>query len=536
MLQFTKWKVVAILAVIAFGFVMALPSVLPKAVRDAIPPFLPRTPVVLGLDLQGGSHVLLEVDRTELVDQLSKQLIGDIRQTLREKRIRRYSGLGRTDGGVSVRITEEADVERAYDELKALSKPITIGFFGQGGQAQEYTVTRDGNVIHFAFTDEGLDSRIGRAVEQSLEIIGQRINALGTTEPSIQRQGNERILVQVPGLQDPEQVKRILGQTARLQFRLLCDSQPTAEGQRPPAECEELPEQKAPERKYWVQTSSLATVEGEDLNDAQPGFDSRTNEPVVNFRFNQNGAVRFGRLTQANVGRPFAIVLDNEVVSAPRINEPILGGSGQISGRFTVEEARDLAIVLRSGALPAKLTIVEERTVGPSLGSDSVRAGLIACIVGLAGVFVFMAVSYGLFGLMANLALVANLVLLMGILSALQATLTLPGIAGIVLTMGMAVDSNVLVFERIREEVMNGRSPLSAIETGFRMALATVLDANITTLIAAVVLFGMGSGPIRGFAVTLAIGIVTTVFTAYTFTRLMIVWWIWITRPKAVPL
>jgi protein-export membrane protein SecD len=277
-------------------------------------------------------------------------------------------------------------------------------------------------------------------------------------------------------------------------------------------------------------------VEGEHLVDAQPAFDSQTNEPIVSFRFNQQGALRFGKLTQENVGRPFAIVLDNEVVSAPRINEPILGGSGQISGQFTTQEANDLAIVLRSGALPAKLTIVEERTVGPSLGSDSIRAGVMASIIGLIGVLVFMVVAYGMFGLFAVVALAANLAMLIGLLSALGATLTLPGIAGIVLTMGMAVDSNVLVFERIREEARNGRTPVNAIETGYRVALATVLDANITTFIAAVVLFGMGSGPIRGFSVTLGLGIITTVFTAYTLTRLMTAVWVRRTRPKFVPL
>lgn len=535
MLHFTKWKALAILGAVLFGYLLALPNALPPEVRTAMPRFLPSTPVVLGLDLRGGSHVLLEVDQDELKDQLARQLIGDARQILREQRIR-YSGLGRTENGVSVRITDPGEVDRAYEQLRTLSRPVSIGFFGQGDTAAEFDVNRQDDHIVFTFTQAGIEAKIGRAIEQSLEIVSQRINALGTTEPTIQRQGLDRILVQVPGLEDPERVKDILGKTARLQFRLLCDSQPQIAGERPPPDCEELPDQNNSQLKYWVQTSSRATVEGEHLVDAQPAFDSQTNEPIVSFRFNQQGAVRFGRLTQENVGRPFAIVLDNEVISAPVIREPILGGTGQISGRFTTEEANDLAIVLRSGALPAKLTIVEERTVGPSLGSDSIRAGVIACIIGLSGVLVFMVVCYGLFGVFAIFALLSNLAMLVGLLSVLQATLTLPGIAGIVLTMGMAVDSNVLVFERIREEVRNGRSPLNAIDTGFRAALATVLDANITTLIAAVVLFGMGSGPVRGFAVTLGIGILTTVFTAYTLTRLMIATWVRQARPKAVPL
>ena len=421
-------------------------------------------------------------------------------------------------------------------ELRKLSQPVDTGFFSTGTLSNEFNVRRNGNVIAFEFTSAGLEAKIGRAIQQSLEIIGKRINALGTTEPTIQRQGVDRILIQVPGLQDPERLKALLGQTAKLQFRLVCEAQPQAEGERPPPECEEVPDRENSEQVLWVQTSSRATVDGEDLTDAQPTFDGRTNEPIVSFRFNQKGALRFGKLTQENVGRPFAIVLDNKVVSAPVINEPILGGTGQISGSFTTQEANDLAIVLRSGALPAKLTVVEERTVGPSLGSDSIRSGVFATIIGTIGVVIFMLVGYGFFGLVAVVALIANLAMLVGLLSLLGATLTLPGIAGLLLTLGMAVDSNVLVFERIREEWRGGRSPVSAIETGFRAALATVVDANLTTFIAVAVLFGLGSGPVRGFAVTLGIGIITTVFTAFTLTRLIIAYWLWSYRPKEVPL
>jgi protein-export membrane protein SecD len=340
----------------------------------------------------------------------------------------------------------------------------------------------------------------------------------------------------VPGLEDPERLKALLGQTAKLQFRLVCESQPQSATDRPPPDCEEVPDRENQQQILWVQTSSRATVDGEDLTDAQPTFDQRTNEPVVSFRCNQKGALRFGRLTQENVSKPFAIVLDNRVVSAPVINEPILGGTGQISGRFTTQEASDLAIVLRSGALPAKLTVVEERTVGPSLGSDSIRAGVVATLIGTVGVVIFMLAGYGFFGLIANIALFANLAMLVGLLSALGATLTLPGIAGLLLTLGMAVDSNVLVFERIREEWRGGRSPVSAIETGFRAALATIVDANLTTFIAVAVLFGLGSGPVRGFAVTLGLGILTTVFTAFTLSRLIIAYWLSWSRPKTVPL
>ncbi|MFO1090081.1 MAG: protein translocase subunit SecD [Hyphomicrobiales bacterium] len=533
MLKFSNYRTAGILAVILIGFLFALPNVLPQSVRNVLPL---GNPVVLGLDLQGGSHVLLEVDQPSLKEQYAKQLIGDIRQALREQKIK-YTGLGRAGDAVTVRITDPTEVDKAYEELRKLNGQVQQGgIMGGGNPITLYDVRRDGDQISFSFTQPGIDYKLGRAIDQSLDIVSKRINGIGTTEPIIQRQGLDRILVQVPGLQDPTRLKDLLGKTAKLQFRLLCNEQPTSPTDRPPAECEAMAEQKNPNSIMWVQTSSRATVEGEDLNDAQPGFDGRTNEPVVSFRFNQQGALRFGQLTRDNVGRPFAIVLDNQIVSAPRINEPILGGSGQISGRFTTQEANDLSVVLRSGALPAKLTIVEERSVGPSLGSDSIRAGVMACIIGLLAVLVFMVVCYGLFGWFAVLALFVNLVLLLGLLSVLGATLTLPGIAGIVLTMGMAVDANVLVYERIREEIKAGRSPLSSLETGFKMAFGTIFDANVTTLIAAAVLFGVGSGPIRGFAVTLALGIITTVFTAFTLTRLIIAVWVKWAKPKAIPL
>jgi len=330
-------------------------------------------------------------------------------------------------------------------------------------------------------------------------------------------------------------VKNVIGRTAKLTFQLLCQEQPTGANQNPPQECKALPLKEKPDQLMWVQTSTRATVDGADLSDAQPSFD-QNNRAVVTFKFNQKGSMRFGKLTAENVGKPFAIILDNVVVSYPNINEPILGGSGQISGNFTTEETAQLAVVLRSGALPAKLTIVEERTVGPSLGSDSIRAGFNAAIIGLILVMVFMVVAYGLFGLFADIALLFNLAMLIAVMSAVGFTLTLPGIAGIVLTMGMAVDSNVIIFERIREEWRNGRSALSSMETGFNSALATILDSNLTALIAAVVLFGVGSGPVRGFAITHAIGILTTMYTAFTVTRFIVTLWARWSRPKEVPL
>lgn len=534
MLNFSRWKSLSILVAVFIGLLFALPNAVDQTFWKRLPLIGGLNPMVLGLDLQGGSHVLLEVDRKDLETQLSKQLIADIRQSLREQKIR-YSGLGRAGDAVTVRITDAADHDKALAELKKLSQPVASGIFGTGSIMNEFDVRREADVISFTFTTGGLESKISRAVEQSLEILGKRIDDLGTKEPTIQRQGVDRIVIQVPGLQDPERLKELIGKTAKLQFKLLCESQPGVEADKPPLECEEFPAPEEEVPRLWVQTSSRATVEGGDLVNAQPAFD-QNNQPIVSFRFNQKGALRFGKLTQENVGRRFAIILDNVVMSAPVINEPILGGSGQISGRFTTEEAGDLAIVLRSGALPAKLTVVEERTVGPSLGSDSVRAGVIATVIGLVGVVAFMVIGYGLFGVFANIALLANLVMLVGLLSVMGATLTLPGIAGLLLTLGMAVDSNVLVYERIREEWRAGRSPISAVETGFRAAMATIIDANLTTLIAVAVLFFVGSGPVRGFAVTLGLGILTTVFTAFTLTRLIIAWWLRAARPKEVPL
>jgi preprotein translocase subunit SecD len=362
------------------------------------------------------------------------------------------------------------------------------------------------------------------------------VDELGTVEPLIQRQGADRVLVQVPGLQDPGRLKELLGKTAQLTFRMVDMSMSAQQAleTRPPAESDVLMSSDQPPVPYLIERRVV--VSGEDLVDAQPGFDQRTSEPIVTFRFNNNGARRFAQATQQNVGRPFAIILDNEVISAPVIREPILGGSGQISGSFTVQQANDLAILLRAGALPAPLNIVEERTVGAGLGQDSIEAGKLAAYVGTALVVVFMLATYGLFGIFAVIAVFVNVGMIFGILSLLQATLTLPGIAGIVLTVGMAVDSNVVIYERIREEFRGGRSALTAVDAGFKEALRTIVDANVTSLIAGLILFYIGTGPVRGFALTLSIGIITTMFTAYTLTRLMIATWVWWMRPTRIPI
>ncbi|MFN0194906.1 MAG: protein translocase subunit SecD [Aestuariivirga sp.] len=559
MLHFSRWKIIAIVASILLAAIYALPNALPPAQQAWLAPIGAR-PMTLGLDLQGGANVLMEIDRKDLKEQLTLQLSGDVRAALREIKVG-YQAVARTVEGVNVRITKPEDAEKAETKLKELLQPLDAGIFSTGAPVNLFDLARQDQQFTFAFSELGLEARVARAITQSLRIIENRVNSLGTTEATIQQQGKDRVLIQLPGIQDPERVKDLLGRTAKLTFQLLCESQPTGSAnENPPPDCAALPTKEEVDKfiaarkarnegdappvqaeldalpnKMWVQTSSRATVDGADLNDAQPGF-GQSNDPVVTFRFNQKGALRFGKLTAENVGRPFAIILDNVVVSAPNINEPILGGSGQISGNFTTEETNELAIVLRSGALPAKLTIVEERTVGPSLGSDSIRAGVIASIVGLIGIMCFIMLPYGLFGIFANIALLANLLMLVAVMSAFGFTLTLPGIAGIVLTLGMAIDSNVLVYERIREEWRRGRTPYNSVEIGFKEALTTVFDANLTTLIAAAVLFGVGSGPIRGFAVTLAIGIFTTMFTAFTLTRLIAALWVLRSKPKEIPL
>ena len=534
MLHFARWKVIAIWGSVLLALIFASPNVLPKPWQEWLSSFTVARPMTLGLDLQGGSNIVMEVDRAELRATLLKQLSGDIRGVLREARI--GYRLTPSADAVAVRIIEAADADKAATALDALRQPIDAGLFNTGTPTYVFALSREGEQFTFGFSEVGFEAKVSRAVEQSMKIVEQRINGLGTAEASIQRQGKDRILIQLPGLQNPDAIIKSFGQTGKLTFQLLCEEQQTTDDSRPPPDCEALPQKEDAKQPLWVQTSSRATVDGADLNDAQPGFDSRNNQPIVSFRFNQKGALRFGKLTTDNVNKRFAIVLDGVIQSAPVINEPILGGSGQISGNFTTEEATGLAVILRSGALPAKLVIIQQTTVGPSLGADSINAGILASIIGLVAVLAFMLVAYGIFGIFADIALLANLLMLIALMSVFGFTLTLPGIAGIVLTMGMAVDSNVLVYERIREEWRNGRSAMSAIETGFKAAFATILDANATTLIAAVVLFGVGSGPVRGFAVTLSIGVITTVFTAFTLTALIVSIWVKRTKPKEVPL
>jgi protein-export membrane protein SecD len=531
-LRYSRAKIIGVALTVVLGLLFVMPNFLPIAARDALKNgfgflpsgLLPHQSVVLGLDLQGGSHVLLQVDATAIAKGQINQLRDDVRRVLRDQKIGAPGGITVTARGVEFRVADPAERTRITAPLNELGQPVGNTGFG-GPRTLDVTQSDDG-LVRITITDAGIADKVRRAVDQSIEVIRRRIDSLGATEPNIQRQGNDRILVEVPGLQDPQRLKDLLGQTAHLEFRFV------AEQGAAPGDVEQLPSQ---ESGGLLTVERRVIVDGADLIDAQLGFDTRTNEPIVNFRFNMHGGTRFGQATAEGVGRQLAIVLDNKVISAPRVNSPIPGGRGEISGRFTSEEANKLAVLLRAGALPAPLTIVEERTVGPGLGADSIAAGKLATYVASAFVALFMFAVYGLFGFFANFALLIHVMFIFALMSAFGATLTLPGIAGIVLTIGTAVDSNVLIYERIREEVHNGRALVSALEAGFTRAFATIIDSNATMLIAAVILFLMGSGPVKGFALTMVFGVLTTVITAVTMTRMMIALWYRLRRPQALP-
>lgn len=535
MLYFTRWKALAIILTALVVCLCAVPNFFPEATVKTWPAFAQRR-MVLGLDLQGGSYLLLEVDANAVKKDKVDQLRDDVRAALRTAKIGFTGGIVTKPDGVDVRITKDTDFATALSKLRELSQPLG-GLLGSNGQRSLEVSDAGGGLIRMTVPPAAITDRTRQAVEQSITIIEKRVNQLGTVEPLIQRQGVDRILVQVPGLQDPTRLKALLGQTAKMDFRMVDTTVPpdqALQGRVPP-DSELLPNAEAPNTPSVV-VKKQVLVSGGDLTDAQPGFDQRSGQPIVSFKFNTSGSRKFAQATIENVKQPFAIVLDNKVISAPVIQEPITGGQGQISGNFTVQQANDLAILLRAGALPAPLTIIEERTVGPGLGQDSIESGERAAYVGSILVIVFMLLTYRLFGVFANIAVAINVAMIFGLLSLLNATLTLPGIAGIVLTVGIAVDSNVLIYERIREEIRGGRTAISAIDAGFKRALSTILDSNITTFIAAAVLFYVGTGPVRGFAVTLGIGIVTTVFTAFTLTRLIVAGWVRWKRPQRVPI
>ncbi|MEM7498670.1 MAG: protein translocase subunit SecD [Pseudomonadota bacterium] len=528
MLQIPLLNRILIIGACVLGLAFAVPNLLGQETRNSLPTWLPHQAVNLGLDLRGGAHLLVEVEIEEVFAERMQNLRGEVVQTLREANVRRYSRLAATDRSVSVEITNPEDVEVARAALQNLIVPVGGGL-GGGFGGNNFDLLQEGQRLSLTITEAAERQITDRTIAQSLEIIRRRIDEAGTREPTIQRQGEDRILVQVPGVGSAEEVLSLIGRTARLSFHNVVGIGSDAANPGPGQFILRDADTGEP-----LLLERRAILSGENLTDSSLGFDPDSGLPVVNFSFDTAGARIFGQHTAANVGNLFAIVLDGEIISAPRIRSPILGGSGFIEGNFTVESATELAILLRSGALPASISVLEQRTVGPDLGADSIAAGELASGLAFALVLVFMGVVYRLFGIFAICALLINVGLIFGLLSAIGATLTLPGIAGIVLTIGMAVDANVLVFERIREELKRAKNPSQAVDKGYREAFSAILDANITTFIAAVILFAVGSGPVKGFAVTLGIGILTSVFTAVFLTRLMIVTWLGRARPKTL--
>ncbi|WP_233489122.1 protein translocase subunit SecD [Rhodovulum sp. 12E13] len=500
-----------------------------EADSGAWPSFLPSGLVNLGLDLRGGAYLLAEVQVEDVFAERMEALWPDVRDALREVR-GEVGAIRRIDGApdvLRVRIENEGAMAVAMQTVRELARPV-VSLTGAG--RSDIEVAGDGDELVIRLSEAERQATVDRTIQQSLEIIRNRVDESGTREPSIQRQGERRIVIQVPGIGSADELKELIGTTAQLTFHPVLSRTSDADADAGPREII-LPSMDEEGVSYVLEERPVVT--GEELTDSQPTFD-QNGSPAVNFRFNPSGARKFGDYTLENIGSPFAIVLDDEVISAPVIQDHIPGGSGIITGNFTVEESTRLAVLLRAGALPAEMTFLQERTIGPELGADSIEAGQIATIVAFAAVLVFMFLSYGLFGLFANVALIINIGLIFGLLSLIGATLTLPGIAGIVLTVGMAVDANVLVFERIREELKTARGPARAIELGYEKALSAILDANITTFITAAILFTLGSGPVRGFAVTLGLGILTSVFTAIFVTRLLLVMWFERRRPKTI--
>ena len=547
MLQISVWKRIAIWLTCAVGIFLAMPNGFYSIVEghnDAVkeielsgstpeleaqrglwPDWMPSSLVNLGLDLRGGAHLLAEVRVEDVYAARLEAMWPEVRDAVRGITPVNLQQSAPTE--LKVRLTDPTKMAEAMATVRGLARPVQT-LTGVG--ANDINVSGDNGVITVVLSEAEQSATDERTMQQSLEIIRRRIDEVGTREPTIQRQGTDRILIQVPGIGSAAELKEIIGTTAQLTFNPVV-RRSTEASERPGIGNEIVPSLDQPGLFYIIESAPVVT--GEELVDAQPSFD-QNGAPAVSFRFNTAGARKFGDYTAENIDSPFAIVLDDEVVSAPTIQSHIPGGSGIITGNFAVEESTRLAVLLRAGALPAQLDFLEERTIGPELGQDSIDAGKVATIVAFSLVLFFMFAAYGLFGIFANIALIINVALLFGLLSLIGATLTLPGIAGIVLTVGMAVDANVLIFERIREELLTSKGPARAIELGYEKALSAILDANITTFITAVILFAMGSGPVRGFAITLGLGILTSVFTAIFVTRLIVVIWYERRRPKTI--
>lgn len=531
MLQISRWRIVLVVLAVVLGGIFAAPNFIPENARSQIPDFLPNSGVNLGLDLRGGSHLLLEVDVATLQRQQLDNIADQMASALRDAEPAiRYTGRGVVGDAARVRLIDEADRERALRALRDVVRPPS-----ETSDIVEISQGADG-LIEARMTQNYLRQLSRQAAAQSIEVIRRRIDPTGTSEVSIARQGDERIVVQAPGMSDPNQLKERIGQTALMTFHMVREvsGEDAASGRIPPGAMVAPPYPQIGNSTEVVERRPRFT--GERLTTANPSTDPQTGEFVLAFRLDSEGTRIFCRISRDNTGQRFAILLDGQVLTAPRINEPICGGSGQISGSFTAQSANELAVMLRAGALPAPLTVIEERAVGAGLGQEAISSGTFAGIIGALAVIVIMILCYGVFGVIACLALIVNLTLILAAMSTIGAALTLPGIAGLILTIGMAVDSNVLIYERMREEQSLGRGAAMAIDSGFSRALVTIIDANLTTLLAALVLFQFGKGPVQGFAWTLSIGCITTVFTATIVTQLMIATWFRATRPKQLPI
>ena len=528
MLEFPKWKVWLIGLVIAAGVLLSIPSLLAGTpYSNAWPRWLPQYKISLGLDLAGGSHLLLEADANDALKQRLAGKEDEVSTELRRDPQIDIGDISTAGGRLSFMVRDPTKVDAAVDRMRALTKPLAL----TGNRDWDVQVVDSTRVV-LTPTAQGTAQALKDAMSVARDVVRRRIDPSGTKEITVITEGGNRILVEVPGVEDPEALKRLIGQTARLEFKLVdlsANPQDVQQGRAPPGS-QVLP---------MTQGGALAVkrrvmVSGDQLTDARQGYDSQTGAPDIEIKFNTAGARRFARATQENVGKPFAIILDDKVLSAPNINEPILGGNASITGSFTVQSAHDLAVSLASGKLPVKLNVIEERTVSAELGQDSIHKGVIASLVAVFGVIIFMLVTYGRFGVYATIALIVNAFLILGIMAMFNATLTLPGIAGFILTIGAAVDANVLINERIREEIRRGRRLIDAVETGYHEAFRAIFDANVTHVISATIMAYFGSGPVRGFAVVLLIGVVTSVFTAVYFTRMLVALWIRRTRPRAL--
>ncbi len=532
MLDFPRWKVVSIWMTIAVLVALSIPSLLPSRVTDQWGSF-PHPRINLGLDLAGGSYLLLEADVNDVATSRLEAMREQVQTEMRRQNPRIAIGDISTRGGrLSFLLRDPSQVDAARERLLS----ITGGGAGMTGQREWDIQVVDSSRFVLTPTEAGLKQAVDTAMGDATEVVRRRIDELGTREPTIVRQGSNRIVVQVPGLQDPQALKALLGKTAKLEFKLVDETVTPQQlaAKQAPAGTQILPYPNNPTGIPLIAVKRSAIITGDQLADARQEFSQQTNEPQVAITFDSQGGRKFARVTTENVNKPFAIILDNQVISAPNINEPIIGGRAQISGSFTVESANELAIALRSGKLPVALKVVEESTVGPDLGADSIRAGILASVVAVVLVVAFMFVTYGRFGLYANLAVVINVFIIIGVLALIGGTLTLPGIAGFVLTIGTAVDANVLINERIREERRRGRSVTQSVELGYKEASRTIFEANVTNSIAGVTMFLLGSGPVKGFAVVLLIGIVTSVFTAVTFTRMLTAQWLRRAKPKTI--